>query len=103
MVDRDGVVVADRGAGRGTTLLGWLALLLSILALVLAWIAYDRTGGNLDDRIQQGVQQGVEGIQKEPEETNTTEDGTTQQGTDTTDTDTTTDGTTTDPTTEMQQ
>ena len=100
-------VVTDRGAGAGTTLLGWVALILSVLALVLAWMAYDRTGANLDERIQQQVQQVAPDTTQQEEDTDTTEtspQGTTEEGTDTTDTtDTTTDGTTTDPMTETQQ
>lgn len=99
-------VVTDRGAGAGTTLLGWAAVILAVLALVLAWMAYDRTGANLDERIQQQVQQGIDGTQQEAQEMDTTEtapEGTAPEETDTSDTpDTTTDGTTTDPMTETQ-
>lgn len=97
-------VVTDRGAGTGTTLLGWVALILAVLALVLAWMAYDRTGANLDERIQQQVQQATPDTTQDTDDTDTTDtspQGTTEEGTDTTDTtDTTTDGTTTDPMTE---
>lgn len=98
-------VVTDRGAGAGTTLLGWVAVILAVLALVLAWMAYDRTGANLDERIQQQVQQATQDTTtQDTEDTDTTETTpTTQEGTDTTDTDTTTDGNTTDPTTETPQ
>ena len=97
-------VVTDRGAGAGTTLLGWVAVILAVLALVLAWMAYDRTGANLDERIKQQVQQAIPNTTQGTDETNTTETTPTpHDGTDTTDTDTTTDGTTTNPTTEMQQ
>lgn len=100
-------VVTNRGAGAGTTLLGWVAVILSVLALVLAWMAYDRTGANLDERIQQQVQQAASDTSQE-EDTDTTDtttpQGTTEEGTDTTDTtDTPTDGPMNDPTTETQQ
>lgn len=60
-VDRE-VVVDRRGgsAGAGTTLLTWLALLLAIAALGLAWAAYNRTGEDLEDRIQQGINRAAE-------------------------------------------
>ena len=52
----ENVVVAKRGAGRGTTLLALLALLVALFALWLGWMAYERTGADLDQRIQQEVQ-----------------------------------------------
>ena len=56
VVERDTPVVAsDRGAGRGTTFLTWVALLIASLALILAWMAYERTGADLDSRIREGV------------------------------------------------
>lgn len=55
-VVEDRAVVVDRGAGRGTSWVAWLALLLAIPALLLAWSAYDRTGGDLDERIREQVQ-----------------------------------------------
>lgn len=95
-------VVTDRGAGAGTTLLGWVAVILAVLALVLAWMAYDRTGANLDERIQQQVQQAVPDTTEETEGTDTAP--TTQEGTDTTDTpEAPTDDTTTDPMPDTQQ
>lgn len=42
-------------AGRGTSAVAWIALLLSLLALALAWTAFDRTGDQLEQRIQEGV------------------------------------------------
>ena len=64
MADREDVVVTNRGAGRGTTLLTWLALIVALLALWLAWAAYDRTGGNLDQRIQEQIQKSAENVQQ---------------------------------------
>lgn len=51
------VVVDDRGrgAGHGTTLLAWLALVVAVAALVLAWAAFNRTGEDLERRIQQEI------------------------------------------------
>ncbi len=44
----------SRGASRFLT---WLALLLSLLALGLAWMAYNRTNGNLRTDVQQTTNQ----------------------------------------------
>ncbi len=41
----------------GMKLLSWLALLLSLLALGLAYMAYQRTGANLKTDVQQGANQ----------------------------------------------
>lgn len=51
-VVRDSHTSWSDGLARG---LAGLALVLSLLALILAWSAYDRTGGALDERIQKGV------------------------------------------------
>lgn len=51
-------VVHDRRGGSGAV--AWLALILAVLALVLAWMAYNRTGDNLENRIQQGVNRAAE-------------------------------------------
>ncbi len=48
------VVEQKRGASR---LLTWLALLLSLLALGLAYMAYQRTGANLRADVQQTTNQ----------------------------------------------
>jgi hypothetical protein len=40
---------------RGGRWIAWLALILSIIALLLAWTAYNRTGADLENRIQEGV------------------------------------------------
>ena len=39
-----------------TKIIAWLALIIAILALALAWTAYDRTGADLDDQIESGVE-----------------------------------------------
>lgn len=43
----------------GTKVVMWLALLIAIIALVLAWMAYNRTGEDLDKKIQDQVQQSI--------------------------------------------
>lgn len=55
---------------RGPSAVAWIALILSILALALAWTAFNRTGEDLEDKIQQQVEQGL----------NATEDATRDAG-----------------------
>lgn len=40
----------------GTKIIAFLALVLSIIALTLGWIAYNRTGADLEQQIQNQVQ-----------------------------------------------
>lgn len=65
-----------------------IALVIAIAAFILAWMAYERTGADLDERIREaaeqsaqtierGVEQGAEAIDKGP-------DGVDQDDTDTT-------------------
>lgn len=56
----DRVVHSGGSAGMGTTLLTWLALGIATLALILAWVAYDRTGGALDERIRDATNNTVQ-------------------------------------------
>lgn len=44
-------------------MLAGLALLLSIIALVLAWQAYDRTGADLDERIKDGASSAARNVE----------------------------------------
>lgn len=53
MADRE--IIKETGAGAGTTALTWLALLLAIIALALAWAAYNRTGVDLENKIQEQI------------------------------------------------
>lgn len=98
MADRE-YVTTDRGAGRGTSLVAWLALIVGLLAFWLAWMAYDRTGADLDQRIQQGVQQASDNVQQGAQDAEEAidagPDGVDQDDTDTiTDPNAPTDGTT---------
>lgn len=82
----------------GATVIAVVALILAIAAGVLAWVAYDRTGGDLDERIQKSINQmttdsDVDG----PTELNDTP---TSGSTDTTDE--TSEGSTTMPSTDTQ-
>lgn len=58
----------DRGAGHGTSVVAWIALLLALLALGLAWWAFNRTGEDLTNRIQEQVQQVTPNVQQGAEE-----------------------------------
>ena len=41
---------------RGASAVAWIALLVAAVALILAWIAYNRTGTDLEDQIKTQVQ-----------------------------------------------
>lgn len=49
----DQVITTSRG--RGASAVAWIALIVAILALVLGWIAYNRTGEDLENQIQTRV------------------------------------------------
>jgi len=51
-----------------TSKIGWLALIIAILALVIAWIAYNRTGANLEDTVQRQVSETLQATDKATEE-----------------------------------
>lgn len=53
MADR--VYTEDRTVRRGASVVAWIALILAAAALTLAWIAYNRTGTDLEDQIQQQI------------------------------------------------
>lgn len=48
---------------RGSSVVGWIALIVAVAALVLAWMAYDRTGANLEQEIRTQVQEGINSAQ----------------------------------------
>ncbi len=54
----DQVYTTDR-RGRGASAVAWIALVVAILALILGWIAYNRTGEDLENQIQTQVQEGI--------------------------------------------
>lgn len=54
----------------------WVALVISLIALVFAWIAFNETGPNLDERVESEVQQVLE-TRQAPQESTSTETGTT--------------------------
>lgn len=42
------------------TLVAWAALIVSIIALILAWAAFNRTGEDLEEQIQREVQDALQ-------------------------------------------
>ena len=62
-IDRE-VVHTGGPAGRGTTTVAWVALLISILALALGAWAFSRTVDNLDERIQQSVNESMQTVEQ---------------------------------------
>lgn len=53
-------IVHDR-KGNGVA---WLALFIAVVALFIAWMAYNRTGEDLENRIQQQVNQAADEVQQ---------------------------------------
>ncbi len=47
-------------AHRGASAVAWIALIISIVALILAWVAYNRTGTDLEDQIKTQVQSSLD-------------------------------------------
>ncbi len=56
-MDNNGSHAVRSESHTGLKLLSWLALLLSLLALGLAYMAYQRTGASLRTDVQQGANQ----------------------------------------------
>jgi hypothetical protein len=52
----------------------WVALVISVIALVFAWIAFNETGPSLDDRVESEVEQALETRQTQPTPTTTSPD-----------------------------
>ena len=44
---------------RGASVVAWIALIVAVIALILAWMAYDRTGANLEQQIRTQVEESV--------------------------------------------
>lgn len=68
MADRE-VVYDKRGGGKFISL---LALVLSIIALALAWVTFNRTGEDLESKIQRQVDSAVETTRDNTQNTNPT-------------------------------
>lgn len=103
MADRDDTTYNRSAGGVAATTIAVIALIVGIIALWLAWVAYERTGADLDRRIQEATQQawqnleqgaqnteeaidaGPDGVDQDDTNTNTTTpDATTEQNNDTT-------------------
>lgn len=90
---RDHAVADAHGKSAMANIVGWLALIISIIALVLAWMAYNNASQeNLGEMIQDELQQG----------TNQIEEGATDTFNDNTTAPSTNDGTMNDETTAPQ-
>lgn len=60
-MDRDDRVVTVRDSARGMAV---VALIVAIAALTLAWMAYNRTGADLEDRIAEQVQNATDATER---------------------------------------
>lgn len=56
-------------SNRGASAVAWIALIIGIIALILAWVAYDRTGANLEEQIRTQVEQGINATENAAQET----------------------------------
>lgn len=59
-------IVHDRRGA--SSVIAWLALILAIAALALAWLAYNRSGLDLENRIQSQVNESLNEAQQETQE-----------------------------------
>ncbi len=51
--------MAEHTTKRRTSAVAWVALVVASLALILAWMAYNRTGADLEQQIRTQVQEGL--------------------------------------------
>lgn len=59
-------IIHDKGSA--SSFVAWLALILAALALLVAWLAYNRSGEDLETRIQRQVNQSLNETQQEGRE-----------------------------------
>lgn len=60
----------------GASIVAWIALIVAIIALSLSWIAFNRTGADLEQRVQQQVQESANSVENAAEEgANSVEEG----------------------------
>lgn len=73
---------------RGTSPVAWVALIIAIIALILAWMAYDRTGANLEQQVRTQVENSLnsakDATQKATDAVDAGPDGVDEDDTDTT-------------------
>lgn len=60
MADRE--VIHERA---GSSIVSWVAIVLSVIAIVLSWIAYNRTGEDLESKINQQLQEAQESVENQ--------------------------------------
>lgn len=48
---------------------GWVAIIIAVVALILSWIAYNRTGEDLENQIQREVDNAVMQVDDAAQET----------------------------------
>ena len=48
-----------RTVDRSASAVAWIALLIAVAAMVLGWLAYNRTGEDLENKIQRAVNSAV--------------------------------------------
>lgn len=53
--------MANRNNAKGVA---WVALIIALIALVLGWIAFNRTGADLNQRIETRMQEAVQEIEQ---------------------------------------
>jgi hypothetical protein len=86
-------------ARRGASVVAWIALVISIIALIIAWMAYNRTGADLEKQIQIQVEKGINAAEDATQDASDAVDAG-PDGVDEDDTDTGTGTDTTEPTTQ---
>lgn len=50
---------------RQTSIVGWIALILAVIALILAWVAFNRSGADIEAIIQEEAEQRAEELRAE--------------------------------------
>lgn len=53
---------------RGASAVAWTALVLAILSLVIAWMAYNRSGKDLEDTVSDRIESGAHQIDEAAED-----------------------------------
>lgn len=48
-----------RQRSSGASIVAWIALIIAVIALAISWVAYNRTGADLEDQIRTQVEQSL--------------------------------------------
>lgn len=75
----------DSTRATGASIVAWIALIVSVLALILGWVAFNRTGEDLENQIQRQVDQTINNTEREAPAPGTTDN---ESGGDTNETET---------------